>query len=127
MFGDDVEQDADVFTLFARVVSGFRGAALESWLKKSKVSKKDIDNALNNLSNETIYWTFNENIIEAAEDADAVVLLTQWEDYLSINWREIFSKMRKPAWIFDTRSILKKELLQKIGFNFWGLGDGRKI
>ncbi len=92
-----------------------------------KVSKKDIDNALNNLSNETIYWTFNENIIEAAEDADAVVLLTQWEDYLSINWREIFSKMRKPAWIFDTRSILKKELLQKIGFNFWGLGDGRKI
>ena len=42
LFGDDVEQDADVFTLFARVASGFRGAPLEQWLRSHRVSKKDI-------------------------------------------------------------------------------------
>ena len=42
LFGDDVEQDADVFVLFSRVASGFRGAELERWLKSNRVSKKDI-------------------------------------------------------------------------------------
>ena len=36
----------------------------------------------------------------------------------------ISSKMRKPAWVFDSRSILIKEKIRETGLNFWRVGDG---
>ncbi len=44
MFGDDVEQDAKVFTLFGEVCAGLRGAALVRELEKGNVHHDDIAN-----------------------------------------------------------------------------------
>ena len=89
------------------------------------VSHDDIEKVINVTSKSTGSWSYNENLIEAVNSADAVVLLTQWEEYFSLDWEKIFSRMRKPAWVFDSRSIVNKEDLIKLGFNFWGLGDGK--
>ena len=89
------------------------------------VSSEDIEKVLNKSSESVGSWSFKENLFESLKDADAVILLTQWEDYFNLDWEKIFSLMRKPAWIFDTRSILDKKSLIKLGFNFWGLGDGK--
>ena len=35
--------------------------------------------------------------------------------------------MRKPAWVFDSRSILEPDKVRKAGLNFWRVGDGYKI
>ena len=51
-------------------------------------------------------WFFSDNIYDAANDADAIVVLTEWEEYSNINWDKISKLMRKPSWIFDSRSIL---------------------
>ena len=32
--------------------------------------------------------------------------------------------MRKPAWVFDARSIVKAEEVIKTDLNFWRIGDG---
>ena len=32
--------------------------------------------------------------------------------------------MRKPSWIFDTRSILDKKEIINNKFNLWRIGDG---
>ncbi len=69
-------------------------------------------------------WSFSNTIYEAADGADAVVVLTEWEEYSTIDWKMISSKMRKPAWVFDSRSILIKEKIKQTGLNFWGVGDG---
>ena len=32
--------------------------------------------------------------------------------------------MRKPAWVFDARSIVNADLVKKSGLHMWTLGDG---
>ena len=36
---------------------------------------------------------------------DAILILTEWNEFKEVNWAEISKIMRKPSWIFDTRSI----------------------
>ena len=62
--------------------------------------------------------------MEASKNADAIILLTEWDEYLDINWDSISTVMRKPAWVFDTRSFLKSESVIKSGLNFWQVGKG---
>ena len=64
----------------------------------------------------------NDNYLEAAEGADAIVVLTEWEEFKYLDWEKIFDVMRKPAWIFDSRVFLNKEALKTIGFKVWTLG-----
>ena len=69
-------------------------------------------------------WFFYKTIYDAVVGADALVVLTEWEEYSNIDWEIISEKMRKPAWVFDSRSILIKERIRKTGLNFWRIGDG---
>ena len=70
-------------------------------------------------------WFFLDDIDSDFKNADAVVILTEWEDYARINWASAAILMRKPAWIFDVRSIiLNPEEVIKNGFNLWRIGDG---
>jgi len=32
--------------------------------------------------------------------------------------------MRKPAWVFDTRSIIDANSIKQNNFQFWRVGDG---
>ena len=70
-------------------------------------------------------WKFSSDIISSAKDSDAIVLVTEWKEYKEINWRELTSTMRKPAWIFDTRIIFSKEELNNLDINYWQLGTIR--
>ena len=69
-------------------------------------------------------WSFHEDIYESAKDVDAVVVLTEWEDYKNIDWKLISQLMRKPSWVFDARSILNSTKVCSAGLNFWRLGKG---
>ena len=45
--------------------------------------------------------------------------------YLQKNkWDEVSKLMRRPAWIFDTSSIIQAIDVKKSGLNFWQIGDG---
>ena len=61
--------------------------------------------------------------MNSLKEADAIVVLTEWDEYRQINWKEIVSKMRKPAWIFDTRIILDRKELREIVFRVWTVGN----
>ena len=89
-------------------------------LKEEEIDLKD-QNHSENLEGK---WCFIENIIESVSKADACVILTEWEEYLGLDWTSISKKMRKPAWIFDARSVLNKDELSKHNLNFWRIGDG---
>lgn len=47
MFGDDVEQDAEVFLLFGRILAGFRGRELREELERRGVHRLDREEVLN--------------------------------------------------------------------------------
>ncbi len=72
-------------------------------------------------------WNYIEDIEKATEGTDAVVVLTEWEDYSKIKWESISKLMRKPAWVFDSRLIVNPDEVKDSGLNFWRVGLGEKI
>ena len=58
----------------------------------------------------------------AARDADAIILLTDWEEYKTLDYKRLYAEMRKPAFIFDYRNILPHAQLRKLGFQVKALG-----
>jgi UDPglucose 6-dehydrogenase len=58
----------------------------------------------------------------AARDADAIVLLTDWEEYKALDYKRLYASMRKPAFVFDARNILPHAQLRKIGFQVKAIG-----
>ncbi len=69
-------------------------------------------------------WKFLEDFYQAVENADAIVLLTEWNEYRDIDWEKIAKIMRSPSWVFDARSITKGEEIKNAGLNFWAIGNG---
>ncbi|PTS99810.1 nucleotide sugar dehydrogenase [Flavobacterium sp. HMWF030] len=64
-----------------------------------------------------------EDPYEACQDAHAIAILTEWEEFINYDWKRIYDAMQKPAFIFDGRNILNKIELQKIGFVYQGIGS----
>ena len=43
-----------------------------------------------------------ENSVTGSE---AVLVLTEWQQYRDLNWHVLAARMRKPAWVFDARAV----------------------
>ena len=69
-------------------------------------------------------WSYATSISEAIKSSDAIVIITEWEEFKYLNWKEIKSKMRNPSWIFDTRSIINISEAEKYGLKVWSVGKG---
>jgi len=59
---------------------------------------------------------------EACNDAHAIAVLTEWDEFKDYDWKRIYDSMLKPAKIFDGRNILDHKLLKEIGFKVHGIG-----
>ena len=85
---------------------------------------KAISNAKKDLSSlENVI--FEKDPYEAAKDADAIALLTDWKFYNDLDFEKLHSVMRKPAFIFDGRNILDHEKIFNLGFEVYSVGKGR--
>ena len=69
-------------------------------------------------------WSYATSISEAIKSSDAIVIVTEWDEFKYLNWKEIKSKMRNPSWIFDTRSIININEAKKFGLKIWSIGKG---
>ena len=66
--------------------------------------------------------SYESDPYEAAKDADAILLMTDWAVYPQLDWRRIYESMRKPALVFDTRNCLDAAKLRAIGFTVLNVG-----
>ncbi len=64
---------------------------------------------------------------EATKDAHAVAIMTEWDEFTTYNWKEIYHEMMKPAFLFDGRNILNREEMKEIGFEVYSIGKGPSI
>ena len=60
---------------------------------------------------------------DAVDGADAIAVLTEWDEFKSYDWQRIYKSMQKPAFIFDGRNVLDREALETIGFIYKGIGS----
>ena len=81
---------------------------------------KALDNARKDLKG--IDAEFTADPYEAAREADAVLLLTDWREYPRLDWKRIYDSMRKPALVFDTRNCLDSAALRALGFKVLNIG-----
>jgi UDPglucose 6-dehydrogenase len=69
-------------------------------------------------------WLAVRSPEEAARGADAVLVLTEWQEYRSLDWQRIAAMMRRPAWLFDARSIVDAAAARGAGLTVWRVGEG---
>ncbi len=60
---------------------------------------------------------------EACMDAHAVAILTEWDEFIELDWKGIYNNMLKPAFLFDGRRLLNQEDLVEIGFDVFVIGS----
>ncbi|KAL6647206.1 hypothetical protein ACP70R_014643 [Stipagrostis hirtigluma subsp. patula] len=59
---------------------------------------------------------------EAADGAHGVCVLTEWDEFRTLDYRRIFDGMQKPAFVFDGRNVVDVGKLREIGFVVYSVG-----
>ena len=81
------------------------------------------ENKSNIFHEEMGVWKFCNKKEDACKNADAIVILTEWEEFKLIKWDIIKRLMRSPSWLFDTRNIIDKKKALSKGFKIWSVGS----
>lgn len=90
-----------------------KGAEISVFDPKAMVSAKKI------LTNSQINWS--DDVMSACENSDAVVILTEWNEFKEINL-EMLSLIVNSKLLIDLRNILDKELVLSHGFKYVCVG-----
>ena len=71
-----------------------------------------------------------ENVIfcssaqEAAKDAHGVAVMTEWDEFKTLDPAELYGLVYKPAFLFDGRNILDHKAYLQAGFEVYAIGKG---
>lgn len=66
--------------------------------------------------------TVAKDAYAACAGAHAVAVVTEWDEFKSLDYARIFAAMPKPACLFDGRNIVDLAALRKLGFKAYGIG-----
>ena len=69
-------------------------------------------------------WQQVPEVQQAASGADALLLLTEWQQFAVIDWHQVAAVMRQPAWLFDARAKADGALARAAGLQVWTVGEG---
>jgi UDPglucose 6-dehydrogenase len=93
-----------------------------------KVSAQQVASDLNYLatrkpSDNEKQITNYTNPYEACQNAHAIAILTEWDEFKTYDWEKIYDNMLKPAFVFDGRNLLDGEKMKSIGFVYQAIGS----
>jgi UDPglucose 6-dehydrogenase len=61
------------------------------------------------------------NAYEAAREADAIIIATEWEEFKNLDWRSMYQLMARPL-IIDARNLLNPQAMAETGFEYHSIG-----
>ncbi|PIU63369.1 MAG: UDP-glucose 6-dehydrogenase [Armatimonadetes bacterium CG07_land_8_20_14_0_80_40_9] len=64
---------------------------------------------------------YSENAYEVARDSDALIIITEWDEFKHLDLQKVKSLLKSPV-IIDGRNIYKVEDLRGMGFNYVSVG-----
>ncbi len=65
--------------------------------------------------------TYGANAYEVATDADALIIVTEWNEFKNLNFERISGLMQRPL-ILDGRNLYDPERLRRLGFEYHSIG-----
>eukprot|EP00008_Paramoeba_atlantica_P006100 CAMPEP_0201487548 /NCGR_PEP_ID=MMETSP0151_2-20130828/13852_1 /ASSEMBLY_ACC=CAM_ASM_000257 /TAXON_ID=200890 /ORGANISM="Paramoeba atlantica, Strain 621/1 / CCAP 1560/9" /LENGTH=433 /DNA_ID=CAMNT_0047872613 /DNA_START=186 /DNA_END=1487 /DNA_ORIENTATION=- len=69
--------------------------------------------------------TCHKDPYEATENAHAILVLTEWEEFSLLDYKRIYGSMQRPAFLFDGRAYLDHVYLKNLGFQVQSIGKGK--
>jgi UDPglucose 6-dehydrogenase len=94
---------------------------INNLLKKKAIIRVYDPVAMENASTILKNVTFCKNAYEVAQGADALVIVTDWNEFKLLNLEKLRQEMRKP-YLFDGRNIYNKERAERAGFEYFCIG-----
>jgi len=91
-----------------------RGATVQAFDPEGRENAEELIEGVN--------WT--ENAYDAAKGADALLVLTEWNEFRALNLKDIKDSMSGDA-LVDLRNIYKPEDAKNAGFSYSGIGQPR--
>ncbi len=116
---NDTRESAAIY-----VANNLLAKKIEMSVFDPQVNNMQIQNDLKSLNSDYIENSVNlvKDIYSEISKSNIIVIITEWDEFVSYDWEYIFQKMKKPAYIFDGRNILDREIMQEIGFLYFGIG-----
>jgi UDPglucose 6-dehydrogenase len=65
--------------------------------------------------------TYAEQQMEALEGADALAIMTDWKDYHSPDFAEMYQLLKSPV-VFDGRNLYEPEKMKRRGYRYYSIG-----
>jgi UDPglucose 6-dehydrogenase len=65
--------------------------------------------------------TYADNIYNAVEQADALLVITEWKEFRVPTWDTVKKSMKNPV-VFDGRNIYDREEMKKNNITYFGIG-----
>ncbi|MBC7691864.1 MAG: UDP-glucose/GDP-mannose dehydrogenase family protein [Methylotenera sp.] len=106
---DDM-RDAPAITIITELAAA--GAKLQAF------DPVAMENAKKYLGDKTVY---SKGAYEALEGCDALLLVTEWNEFKHVDFERIKTLLKKPL-IFDGRNIYNSATLAEKGFSYYGVG-----
>jgi UDPglucose 6-dehydrogenase len=105
--GTDDYRDSPAIAIIDRIVG--RGAQVSAFDPVVEIKEK-------------FNFSKSLNLIEALQDSDAIVILTEWNEFSSLDPNFVAKFVRQKI-ILDARNILDKDTWERSGFKFESLGN----
>ncbi|MED4228981.1 UDP-glucose/GDP-mannose dehydrogenase family protein [Neobacillus cucumis] len=65
--------------------------------------------------------SYASNPLEALKEADAVLIVTEWQEILDIDWKTAIHIVSTPL-VFDGRNALNASVMEQLGYRYVGVG-----
>jgi UDPglucose 6-dehydrogenase len=69
---------------------------------------------------------FAESPLAATAGADALVIVTEWQEFRSPDFDLLRERLAQPV-IFDGRNLYDPALMARLGFTYYGIGRGASV
>ena len=69
----------------------------------------------------SLRMNLTDDAYQAVENADAVIICTEWKEFMALDWRKV-KKLMKGDSVFDGRNVLDRKTMKLEGFRYYGVG-----
>jgi len=63
----------------------------------------------------------SSDLLEAVEDAEALIIATEWAEFANVDLDTVRKKMHTPL-VFDGRNLYRPETMRELGFHYTSIG-----
>ncbi len=125
---NDSRESASIYLTKELLIDGALVNVYDPMVSEERI-KSDISNLLNTykFKNTQIKYFLNrlkvfKSPYDASKNSNLIAVCTEWDQFLKLNWKNIFATMQDYPKIHDGRNILDIERLKEIGFETYSIG-----